>query len=78
MFSIFPIAQLTPVIYKMAFLPHGTNVKKKFTRNQKVYIEGDKSDRVFVVVKGEFELKKHLVKREEANYVKVTKMLGSS
>lgn len=46
--------------------------KKKFTRNQKVYIEGDKSDRVFVVVKGEFELKKHLVKREEANYVKVT------
>lgn len=38
-------------------------VKQRFIKNQMVFKEGQLANRVFVVLKGEFELKKQLPKK---------------
>lgn len=54
---------LFPNISRLHMARYAENlVKRKFSRNQTVFAEGEKSDRVFLIVKGEFELKKSLMK----------------
>lgn len=48
----------------------------KFSRNQKVYSEGQEASKVWIVRKGDFEIEAKLAKREDANELRIKKILG--